>query len=317
MEKKYQVFISSTFKDLEEERRAVYDALLDAECIPAGMECFYAEDAEQFNVIKRVIDLCDFYLLIIGGRYGSIDKKTRKSYTEMEYEYAVEKGIPVLVFPIKNVESLPLDKKESDGFLMNALNEFKSRAIESRMSSFWGNIEELKYNVLKSISKAKEKYNRPGWIRGNENYSYGAIDDVLKENKELKGKIEELNNNSNNEDYDFLNKKIKIQFTEAYNYDCPKRIEEEITYREIFKSISGKLISMTKLDNFLDAINDLCSKDGLYYTSEKIQNTIKATFVAHDILKCETIQSNDYPLEMIGLTDKGKKLLGLLFKEPK
>lgn len=67
---KYQVFISSTYADLVEERRKILDILLTADCIPAGMEAFVATDDEQFNVIKRVIDLCDYYILIIGKRYG-------------------------------------------------------------------------------------------------------------------------------------------------------------------------------------------------------------------------------------------------------
>lgn len=64
-EKKYQVFISSTYSDLVDERRRILDILLMADCIPAGMEAFVATDVEQFEVIKKVIDLCDYYVLII------------------------------------------------------------------------------------------------------------------------------------------------------------------------------------------------------------------------------------------------------------
>ena len=49
-------------------------------------------------MIKQVIDLCDYYVLIIGARYGSLNETTGLSYTEMEYDYAVSKNIPVLVF---------------------------------------------------------------------------------------------------------------------------------------------------------------------------------------------------------------------------
>jgi len=62
-DKKYQVFVSSTYSDLIEERRKSLDILLMADCIPAGMEAFVATDNEQFEVIKRVIDLCDYYVL--------------------------------------------------------------------------------------------------------------------------------------------------------------------------------------------------------------------------------------------------------------
>ena len=87
MNKKYQVFISSTFTDLKDERKEITRVLLEMDCIPTGMEMFQASDDNQWQVIKRVISLCDYYLVIIAGRYGSVHPKTKKSYTQMEYEY--------------------------------------------------------------------------------------------------------------------------------------------------------------------------------------------------------------------------------------
>ena len=118
MQKKYQVFISSTYTDLKKERAKVQEILLMADCIPAGMEAFVASNAQQFEVIKKVIDLCDYYVLIIGGRYGTINKETDLSYTEMEYNYAVSKGIPVLVFAIDDNVKLAKANKESNAKLI-------------------------------------------------------------------------------------------------------------------------------------------------------------------------------------------------------
>jgi Domain of unknown function (DUF4062) len=84
LDKKYQVFVSSTYTDLIEERQAVSRAILDMGHIPAGMEMFPAADVEQLTYIKKVIDGCDYYVLIIGARYGSLDG-AGVSYTEREY----------------------------------------------------------------------------------------------------------------------------------------------------------------------------------------------------------------------------------------
>lgn len=62
MERKYQVFISSTYKDLKDERIAVLNGLLMLDFIPIDMEAFVANDAEQFEVIKKSIDTCDAYI---------------------------------------------------------------------------------------------------------------------------------------------------------------------------------------------------------------------------------------------------------------
>jgi hypothetical protein len=93
--KRLQVFVSSTYTDLKEERQAAVSAILTAEHIPAGMELFTAGDESQMDVIKQWIDESDVYLLILGGRYGTIEPKSGKSYTQLEYEYAVDKGMPL------------------------------------------------------------------------------------------------------------------------------------------------------------------------------------------------------------------------------
>jgi len=92
MEKKYQVFVRSTYKDLLDERREVMQALLELDCIPVGMELFPAADDDQWTLIKRLIDDCDYYILIVGGRYGSLSVEGI-SYTQMEYEYALSQEI--------------------------------------------------------------------------------------------------------------------------------------------------------------------------------------------------------------------------------
>ena len=95
MNKRYQVFVSSTYADLQQERRKVIQTLMEMDCIPAGMELFPAADDEQWEFIKRVIDDCDYYVLIIGGRYGSLTSEGI-SYTEKEHNYAMSIGLKVL-----------------------------------------------------------------------------------------------------------------------------------------------------------------------------------------------------------------------------
>ena len=105
MEKRYQVFVSSTYQDLIEERIEVIQALLELDCIPVGMEYFPAADETQWDFIKRLIDESDYYVLIVAGKYGSVDEKGI-SYTQKEYEYALTKGVPTIAFLHSNSEIL-------------------------------------------------------------------------------------------------------------------------------------------------------------------------------------------------------------------
>lgn len=90
--------MSSTFGDLREERERVAWKLLKDRHIPSGMETFPAADDRGWETIRRGIDLSDYYVLIVGWRYGSIDPDTGVSWTHREYRYAKEKGIPILAF---------------------------------------------------------------------------------------------------------------------------------------------------------------------------------------------------------------------------
>lgn len=190
---KYQVFISSTFADLKEERRKILDVLLMADCIPAGMEAFVATDVEQFEVIKKVINLCDYYILIIGKRYGSINEQTGLSYTEMEYEYAKELGIPVLVFALDESVEVPPEKTENDQVKINALQKFRQKALENRLARIWKTQDELIGAVAISIMMATKQIQRPGWQRATEYDEASLRREIMDLQKDRDKIISELN----------------------------------------------------------------------------------------------------------------------------
>lgn len=129
MERRYQVFVSSTYADLQEERQEVMQALLELDCIPAGMELFPAANEDQWTLIKQVIDDCDYYIVILGGRYGSIGPDGH-SYTEMEYRYALDAGKPVIAFVHKDPGKLPANKCEDSELGKAGLEDFKKLVQE-------------------------------------------------------------------------------------------------------------------------------------------------------------------------------------------
>lgn len=168
--KKFQVFISSTFIDLIEERQAAVEAILKKGHIPAGMELFTAGDKSQWEVIKKWIDDSDIYLLILGGRYGSIDKSTGLSYTEMEYNYAVDKGKPLfsLVLDDEIIYKKSIEITKDYDVKVQKYIEFKD-VVKSKMCSFLKSLDQIKIDINHSldnlISENKEKMK--GWIKGN------------------------------------------------------------------------------------------------------------------------------------------------------
>lgn len=166
MEKKYQFFISSTYEDLKEERDVAIHAILTMNQFPIGMEMFSAADDDQWQIIKEAIDSSDYYILIIGNRYGSIDEDMGISYTEKEFDYAIEQHIPVLAFIIDKSALVTADKMENDAQKIIKLSEFKEKVRKSgRYVKFWKNKDNLESLISQSISKSVLRGNRPGWVR--------------------------------------------------------------------------------------------------------------------------------------------------------
>lgn len=126
---RYQVFLSSTFTDLKEERAEVIQALWELDCIPTGMEAFLASNLSQWDIIRRVIDECDYYILIIGGRYGSLTAEGM-SYTEKEYHYAKALGLPVLAFVHGAPEKIEVGKTEDSSELRAKLDSFRRKVMK-------------------------------------------------------------------------------------------------------------------------------------------------------------------------------------------
>jgi Domain of unknown function (DUF4062) len=163
MDKRYTVFVSSTYKDLVDARWAVARALMRLNLIPLGMEAFTASDKSQWEIIKRTIDLSDYYVLILGNCYGSIDPETDISYTEKEYRYALAHGIPCLTSISKDMPLKP-EHRESDRHL-EKLTALRAEVSASRMVDFWTNADELTVKVTTALVMAQVETPRPGWVR--------------------------------------------------------------------------------------------------------------------------------------------------------
>jgi len=184
MKKRYQVFVSSTFLDLQEERSEVMQALLELKCIPAGMELFPASNDDQWTLIKNVIDDCDYYLVIIGGRYGSIGPEGM-SYTEMEYRYALEQSKPVMAFVHHDPGMLPANQSEATPEGREKLEKFRA-LVKKKMVRSWKSPSDLGSVVTRSLVQLIETVPATGWIRADQVPTREATQDSVIDNTKRK-----------------------------------------------------------------------------------------------------------------------------------
>ena len=194
MSTRYQVFVSSTYLDLKEARQQVLHALLDLDCIPAGMELFSASSDEQFDYIKREIDESDYYVLILGWRYGSVHSDG-VSYTEREFDYAIQQSIPVLVFPHADEALVAAEYRESDAAKRGKLLAFRERAMKARLAKHWKVPDELSIQVNKSLHREFRDHPRAGWIRADSGPDAKTLAEIVRlrqEKDELIARVEGL-----------------------------------------------------------------------------------------------------------------------------
>ena len=217
MNKKYQVFISSTYEDLKEERDQAIKAVLEMGHIPVGMEMFSAGDEEQWQIIARQIEATDYYVIIVGHRYGS-ETDEGVSYTEKEYDYAKECGVPTLGFVIDNKAPWPHNKTDNDSVKKDKLDIFKAK-VKSKPIHFWSNKEDLHGKVSISLIKTMNANPRVGWTRSDEAIGTEVTKEISRlsaENANLRQDIEKLRKAKDSQE-DKEKEVARIMFGNKYN----------------------------------------------------------------------------------------------------
>ncbi len=136
------------------------------------MEYFPAADEEQFEYIKSIIDDCDYYIVIAAGKYGSIHPEFGLSYTELEYDYAVSIGKPVIRYLFKDpFENLAGSRIEQDETKLPKLKAFLKKLSSSKMVSFWTSPKDLGLQVAVGLLELTRKKPAVGWVRGDREMS--------------------------------------------------------------------------------------------------------------------------------------------------
>ena len=320
MQKKFQVFISSTYRDLAEERQIILKAVLDLSHIPSGMEGFYAADEEQLSYIKRIIDECDYYVLILAGRYGSVDADGI-SYTEREYDYALSKGVYILAFIHNDVGSIAQSKVDDDPEKVRKLETFKDRVAKNRLVSYWRTMDGLHASVLISLSKSFGSSPAIGWVRGDT----VANEDVLTQLNVLRNRVDHLEGENtelrtqlqpNVTNLAPLEAGFQVRFSYYDSRDVKIFPTISITWSQIVKIVCPSLFGPqipTEIESCLKSyISELYQ--GVYLRHLNISdadlNTIKLQLFAYGFVKSYNAASKDGGVrEYIQITDLGKLVL--------
>jgi hypothetical protein len=320
MKTKNQVFISSTYLDLKEERQSAVQAILKSGNIPAGMELFTANNKTQWETIKKWIKESDVYILILGGRYGTLESKSKISYTELEYDYAVQNEIPLFSIVISDEElrrrnslddNTLVEKDNVDKFQM-----FREKVL-SKTSSFFSDAKDIRLAILESLPEIIKEYDIKGWIRKED----------IPDTKLLSEEIIRLSRENT------LLKKDKIRIEEKLNIIEQKNKSSLIEYEEIkalleknsiklkdyslFDDVKGKIdkISVLKIfkaykEYILRGVTNAYSANA---TEQFLYFTICPKLQIYELVKNERVPSVFF--RRYSITEKGIKFLAYIEKK--
>lgn len=281
MAKKYQVFISSTFDDLKEHRDAVVKVVLQLGHLPVGMEMFNAGDQTQWETIKSYIDSSDYYLVILAHRYGSKDPASGLSYTEKEYDYAGEQGVPRLGFVIDKTATWPADRVEAKG--KKKLDDFKRKVGSARVIKFWDTVDKLAYHVSLSLGNEITINPRIGWVRATEAASPQVAEELARLSKENMELLEQLKTLQRTEDLVALENILREITYEFKSNDISKNYRLYDILMAALKPEKDRGIEIIReiisIDNemYRAAISELIMLDLLYYERSGNTNELKMT----------------------------------------
>lgn len=312
--KKYQIFVSSTYIDLIDERQAAVEAILQAGHIPAGMELFAASNQSQWEIIKKWIDESDIYMLILGGRYGSIEQTSGLSYTELEYNYALETGKPLFALVLnENFIELKAQKQGSKTILEltepKKLKAFSERVL-SKLCKICADSKDIQLGVFQSISSLERDNDLTGWIKANQGLNpkpyLDQITALQHEKEALNKEITKLKRVSSkpqdNQDFDdilrvFEKEKISLKRLQK---DSPK-MPDEASLLKTFEVFKDELI--------VGATNSANSSNQDTFIFYDLAPSLQI----HGLMRLEKITNNS-PVRRYIITEKGLNLLAYIQK---
>lgn len=315
--KRYQVFVSSTYLDLREARAGVVSALLNLDAIPAGMELFPAADDDAWTLIEDVIADSDYYLLIIAGKYGSIDPTTGLSFTEREFDTAVRLNKPVMAFIHGSPGKLLAEQTESSDEGRAKLEAFREKVQSSKHVKFWESPKELEAEVALTWNSFRRRYPATGWVKADQatsKESLAALAKAQAEIESLKDQLETVRTQAPPGTENMAQGMEKFSLPvrilsnrSAYRKQISGWIEIEMTWDRAFGYLGLRMMQEANETTLKKDLQNVVVNDNLPSLRSEFDDLVMSTSEEHDI------EVNFYKLSNVTISDEDFQNIRLQF----
>jgi len=156
----FRIFVSSTYIDLIQYRKAAEKAINDLRQKYEGMEYMGARPEEPLSACLQEIEDCDLMIGIYACHYGHIPDGSEFSITEQEYHHAVKCGKPCLCYFVDEDYDWPLKMNKDTDRARAALTAFKAKIAKAHVKAPFEEPLRLENNILGDLG-AWLAHNRP------------------------------------------------------------------------------------------------------------------------------------------------------------
>ena len=147
------VFVSSTFSDLQDHRASVREGIRQLGLVDISMESFGSRDQRPKDECLRIVRAeSDLFVGIYAHRYGFIPEGDRISLIESEYESATLANLPRFVYIIDgDYPWRPADIEEGEP--KRKLEEFKNRLLNRHICQKFTTGDRLTAKVVADLGR--------------------------------------------------------------------------------------------------------------------------------------------------------------------
>jgi hypothetical protein len=296
---------------------------------------FSAADEEQWRIITRHIDESDYYVVLVAHRYGSMTPEGI-SYTQKEYEYARDAGIPCFGFIIEEAAKWPADRMERDNQATVALAEFKGRIRDKPVGS-WTNAEDLHGKVSIALMKAFNTQPREGWVRAGNAPGPEVTAELIRLSAEsaslrrqLEAAAEAVTGGHRREIRQALETLTATERTLPYKYEGDEAWQEtNVLLLDIFRQVAPSVITESSTAaisrDLAMAFHEDSDRDDWWIVATNHVTSIMADFVILDLIEPSkrrhpVSDDEEYwsltPFGLDVLKELRKRILGSSLAEP-
>ncbi|MCK4089303.1 MULTISPECIES: DUF4062 domain-containing protein [Acinetobacter] len=265
LDKRYQVFISTSGSDMQPERIVLAQTLV-------GMG-FFSWGLEQRTPLttafaRRQIDDCDYVVILLGSQYGE-QSVSGVGYMHLEYIYAVSKQKPIIVFMHEQPEARAQELHDQKPELREKFKDFRKQLQQDMDQVFsYRTLRDLEMAVRLNMPQMLERYPVVGWVRPQNTQRLQDEIDQLKE------KIAQLETEMGTREHDPLLDLPKVGPREIYTFEYrlhayqdgnfkELKLQRKLSWAQLLAVLGNTFKSPTPEEYFSKSLNEYLNDTGL------------------------------------------------------